>query len=56
MVGRGRGWWIVLVGGIQELMETGGGLAIVVAVSLDGADVAVIGRCCSIDGSLRHVI
>lgn len=49
-----RSWRILLVRGVQELMKTGG-LTIVIAVSLDGADVSIVGRRCS-DGPLRHLI
>lgn len=56
MVDRGRGRLVFLVGGVQELMKTGGALAVVVAVSLDGADVAIVGRLGGVDRPLRHVI
>lgn len=53
VVGRGRGRRVFLVGGIQKLMETS--LPIVVAVSLDRADISIAGRHC-VDRPLRHVI
>jgi len=58
VVRRGRGRRVLLVGGIQELVEAVGSLTVVAAaavvvvvvVSLDGADVSIVDR------PLRHVI
>jgi len=62
VVRRGRGRRVLLVGGIQELVEAAGGLTVVavvvvvvVVVSLDGIDVSIVDRR-SVDRSLRHVI
>jgi len=59
VVRRGRGRRVLLVGGIQELVEAAGGLTVVavvvVVVSLDGVDVSIVdGR--GVDRPLRHVI
>jgi len=60
VVRRGRGRRVLLIRGIQELVEAAGGLTVVavvvvVVVSLDGVDVSIVdGR--GVDRPLRHVI